>query len=111
LRIYVSGPITGIENYRQNFDDAEKFLTELGYAVINPAKIDDCLPEGIMYDEFLDLDLYLMSMCDGVYLLNGWNNSRGAKKEISVAINAGMDIFTEAEKERILSAEAYELFE
>lgn len=63
-----------------------------------------------MYDEYLALDLYLLSMCDGIYLLNGWNRSSGAKKEISVAINTGMDIFTEAEKERILRAEAYEPF-
>lgn len=36
---YLSGPITGQKNYRQQFARAAGALKELGYIVINPAEL------------------------------------------------------------------------
>ena len=101
MRIYISGPMTGVDNYVAHFSTAEQFLTSLGHTVMNPASVDACMPEDVSYDEFLNLDLYLMAMCDAVYLLNGWNKSNGAKVEAADAIHKKMIIFTEAEKELV----------
>ena len=38
--IYISGPITGTSDYMKRFEKAEKELTENGYSVINPAKVN-----------------------------------------------------------------------
>lgn len=96
MRIYISGPITGIQDYRKNFDNAEKYLKQLGWCVFNPAKVDDCL-EGFTYDEFLSLDIYLLDKCDAIYLLKGWTESKGAKEEVKYAIATNKKIFSETE--------------
>lgn len=41
---YLSGPITGHKNYRQQFARAAGALKELGYVVINPAELGAALP-------------------------------------------------------------------
>ena len=41
---YLSGPITGHKNYRQQFARAAGTLKEMGYAVINPAELGAALP-------------------------------------------------------------------
>lgn len=41
---YLSGPITGQKNYRQQFARAAGTLKEMGYAVINPAELGAALP-------------------------------------------------------------------
>ena len=33
-KIYISGPITGIEDYMKNFDKAEKELKSVGFSVV-----------------------------------------------------------------------------
>ena len=44
IKIYISGAVTGTEDYMERFEAAEKKLTEAGYSVINPAKINSFLP-------------------------------------------------------------------
>ena len=62
--IYISGPITGISDYMERFEKAEKELIENGYSVINPAKVNAMLPEdatwGGIYKSIIDaaVDLY-----------------------------------------------------
>ena len=41
---YLSGPITGHKNYRQQFARAAGTLKGMGYAVINPAELGAALP-------------------------------------------------------------------
>ena len=37
--IYIAGPITGVTDYKEKFDQAEHQLTELGHKVLNPATL------------------------------------------------------------------------
>ena len=39
MKIYISGAITGTDDYMKRFAKAEKELTEKGYSVVNPAKV------------------------------------------------------------------------
>lgn len=78
-RIYISGPMTGIPDYKKNFNEAEETLKMAGWDVVNPAKIDDFLGDcNFSYDELLKIDIALLDTCDGIYMLEGWENSRGA---------------------------------
>lgn len=97
MRVYISGPITGVDDYMENFNKAEKYLTSLGYDVINPAKVDAVLPE-MSYEEYLNIDLYLLSQCKAIYLLDGWNRSNGARAEMNDALMMGIDIYLETEE-------------
>ena len=88
--IYISGPMSGIENLnREAFENAERLLRESGYCPINPHRF----PEQNSYEDYLLLDLEMIAMAaDAVALLPGWEKSHGAKKELAAAISLGLEI-------------------
>ena len=81
-KLYISGKITGVENYKELFDEAEKYYTGLGYIVMNPA----ILPEGFEWDDYMPICLEMLKPCDVFALLEGWQNSPGAKCELKLAL-------------------------
>ena len=87
-RLYISGPITGIENYRRIFQGAKDALTAKGYDVVNPAELTEVIGDSFTYDEILAIDLDLLARCDAVVQLPGWENSRGANVEYGYALAA-----------------------
>ena len=93
-RIYISGPMTGVVDCRGKFDFAENRLVEKGYKVINPAYVDDVMPNA-EYEEYMEVDMLLLSTCDAIYMLKGWENSRGANREYGYALAKGMEIMFE----------------
>ena len=88
--IYISGPMTGIENLnRDMFYEAESLLRECGENPINPHNF----PEQKSYEDYLLLDLEMIAMAaDAIALLPGWEKSPGAKKELATAISLGLEI-------------------
>lgn len=91
-KIYISGPMEGVENYEENFRKAEEDFTEAGYKVVNPANID---VTGMSREEILDMDLVLLRECNCIYLLKGWQQSRGANREYGFAVGNYMEILYE----------------
>jgi len=84
---YIAGKITGDENYKQKFDDAEKLLLEKGFNPVNPTKL--CNPKWTYKKQMRECLLTLME-CDAIYLLDDWINSPGATTERYVAISLGL---------------------
>jgi len=95
-RIYISGPMTGIEprEYRRRFREAETILRRHGYGCINPCRVWPCrfpwlyrlmnalLGKRLTYAVILAYDLILlMTRADGIAMLPGWQASRGAQIE------------------------------
>lgn len=79
--VYISGKITGTDDYLQRFERAEKHLNNMNITdVINPAKVNSCLPE-LSYGQYIKMSLCMLEMCDIVYMLKNWENSVGAKLE------------------------------
>ena len=99
-RIYISGPITGTKDYMQRFEKAEMELTEKGYSVINPAKVNAMLPQDATWEEYIKVSLTLLSICTGVYMMPGWRESRGAVLEFMQARRNGMQIYEDIPGER-----------
>ncbi|MCD8198223.1 MAG: DUF4406 domain-containing protein [Lachnospiraceae bacterium] len=95
LRVYISGAITGTDDYRERFARAEAFLMGQGCSVINPAKIDAALPADMTYEEHMKIDMMLLESCDAVYMLKGWQESRGANREYGYALGVDKDIVME----------------
>ena len=89
MKLYISGPITGIENYEKNFLAAERALRLSGYIVVNPCKIRH---RGTMWEDYMKRDIAALLTCDGVVLLPNWINSRGAKLEVHIAQALGMPV-------------------
>lgn len=84
--VYVSGPMTGYpeHNYPAFHEAATKLRSE-GFEVVNPAENFD----GRMDLEpatYLRRDFSQMANeCNSIYLLEGWQNSTGARAEFAVA--------------------------
>ena len=79
--IYISGKITGTDDYLQRFERAEKHLNTMNIIdVINPAKVNSYLPE-LSYNQYIKMSLCMLEMCDTIYMLKDWENSIGAKLE------------------------------
>ena len=71
MKIYISGAISGTDDYMERFAKAEKELTEQGYSVVNPAKVNAQLPEDTSYEEYMEMSFCMLDMCDGIYMLKG----------------------------------------
>lgn len=95
--IYISGKITGVENFAEIFKDKEKELTEKGHKVYNPAKH----PDMFSWQQFMELDLKALSFCDSIYMMKGWESSKGAKLELEEAKKLGLEIIYESPEQNI----------
>lgn len=93
-RVYISGAMTGVADYKRVFYQAEELLLSKGYKVANPAYNDDVIPNA-NYEEYMSLDMFLLSLCDGIYMLKGWEKSLGANREYGYALAKGMEIMFE----------------
>ncbi|KKN62176.1 hypothetical protein LCGC14_0514550 [marine sediment metagenome] len=97
--IYIAGKyrdttsIDKLNNINHHTRVAYKLLLE-GWAVFSPimntAHFDDLSQEIIMSN-----DLEILSRCDAIYVLNNWEDSRGAKMELAVARKLKMEIYYE----------------
>lgn len=89
--IYLSGPITGDKAYRQKFKSAAVQLKTRGYAVVNPAELDDVLPvEAMTWEQIMDVCMDLLGRCEALVQLPGWETSRGCQREYGYAQGADM---------------------
>lgn len=83
--IYISGPITNHPNYLAEFEAVEERLKSKGFQPINPAKILALLPSSVSYDQMMHICFALINISDGIYMMHGWMNSKGAKMELAYA--------------------------
>ena len=83
--VYISGAITGTDDYLERFEKVENELKEMGYEVINPAKFNSHLPKTTTWEQYMAIDYKMLDICDTIYMLNGWENSKGANAELDYA--------------------------
>lgn len=90
-KIYISGPITGIDNYMERFEEVEKEMMAAGYIVINPAKVNKQLPPPphTSYEQYMKMSLVMLSDADEIYMMRGWERSKGARLEYEYASAMG----------------------
>ena len=82
---FISGKITGDENYIQKFNEAEEMIEkELGIEVINPACLR--LPESCTWQDYMDLTLTMLDKAGAIILLPDWRDSPEACVEYGYSI-------------------------
>jgi hypothetical protein len=105
MTAYISGPITHATGPDQ-FGPLKHELEMLGYTVLNPKDVPACrnqtclrLPHEIDKDWehswacYLKHDLAAMLQhCDTIVMMDGWQDSHGARLEMSTAAAVGMTI-------------------
>lgn len=90
-KIYISGKISGTDDYLERFDRAEKELSKQGYEVINPAYEGTKLKDA-SYEDYMELSFQLLKDCDIIYMLKDWRTSPGANQEYGYALAKNMEI-------------------
>lgn len=92
--IYIAGPMTGLPNY--NFDNFNRVSDEFraqGWEVHNPA--DHGVSEGATWEDYMAYDLTKVGLCGAMYMLKGWQMSRGACLEQLIATSLKFNIIYE----------------
>lgn len=90
--VYIIGSITGNPDYKQHFDRAERELRELGYEmIINPTNN----PVNLPYERYSYLSVGAVQASDIICVLEGWEKSKGARAEFSLAEMMGKTIMYE----------------
>lgn len=91
-RAYVAGAMTGLPNFNYDaFNIAAAFLRDHGFDVINPAENfggDQSLP----WETYLRKAIAQVAECDVIAMLPGWEGSRGARLEHSIAVQLRMPV-------------------
>ena len=104
-RIYIAGPIRGKRNLnREAFEGIEATLTALGFDVVNPHKLGFSEDDDIV--TIMRQCLLTMMLCDGVFMLPGWQTSAGAKAEHEVAKCLKMKII-DGELSKVINVSAW----
>ena len=104
-RIYIAGPMTGKPGLNADeFRKAAKFVEESskGFSIgFNPHNVASMLG----WDEQTPLStiastlLVDLASCDAIYMLRGWQDSKGATAEHAVAKWIGLEIIYQGEAE------------
>ena len=99
-RVYVAGPMTGLPEFNYPaFEAAARDLRALGFDVSNPVEIDHAAGHDVNRDgpqshrDYMRRDLPEVLSCDAVVVLPGWENSKGARIEVGVAVECGLGVF------------------
>ncbi len=113
-KFYLGGPMRGYDHYNfPAFLMAAQHLKALGFEIVDPASHDleggldvtrTLEEQGFNVKAALGWDFVQIVGCDGIILLDGWENSTGAKAERLVAemtgklvyrLNAKLELFAE----------------
>lgn len=93
---YLSGPMSGYENYNYPmFERCKKDLERMGYKMESPHECEpepEGTPEDKLWDNMMIKCMDKMKACNGIILLRGWPESRGARRELDYAIQQGWPV-------------------
>lgn len=97
-KVYISGAIAhyGMDERQATFEAAALRLKEQGFEPVNP--FENGVPADAHWMAHMKADIALLVGCDYIYMLNGWELSKGAKLEFDVASSCGIKVMFEGQK-------------
>jgi len=100
VKIYISGSISNNPNFKEDFERAEDYLRrEYPNAdVINPALVNSHLPKSTTHEEYMRMSFCMLDMCDSIYMLSNYEQSKGACMEYGYALAKNKAILFEEEQ-------------
>lgn len=101
--VFVSGKYRG--DIAKNIEHAKQAAIRLwqqGYVVICP-HMNTAFFDGLCPDEvWLAGDIEIMKRCDAVFFLDNWQDSEGARAEMAIAQDLGLEILYEQGRQQVL---------
>jgi hypothetical protein len=94
-KVYISGKITGLpmREVAEQFGRAEACLKEQGYEAVSPLR--NGMPADAPYELHMAVDTLLLAGCQAIYMLSGWELSKGATLERDLAEATGKQVLYE----------------
>lgn len=98
MKIYISGKISGTDlaETRKRFAAVAKVTKRLGYEPVNP--LENGLSEHDTWEAHMLKDIADLLQCKAIYMLQDWQDSKGARIEHYIATEIGIPITYEIEK-------------
>lgn len=106
-KVYLSGPITGIKNYKGLFLFVEELAKLCDAArIFNPALQ---IPDSFDYEQAMKRCVTALAQYEVIMMLPGWHISKGARLEHDIALACGMHIIdlTDYKRTRCLCNATY----
>lgn len=91
LKIYIAGPITGTDDYKERFEATEKLLRDQGAIPMHSAN----LPQGFTHSEYIYICRAMIDVCEAVYFMDGYSESKGSLMEFNYAATRGKQLLYE----------------
>lgn len=92
MRIYIAGPMTGYPELNfPAFHAVTATLRAAGHEVINPAEVNP--DPNAEWTACMFKDLEVLTPCDGIVMLPGWEQSPGAQIERLWSIRTKKHVF------------------
>lgn len=101
--VYVTGPVRYTTDYKERFQQGALEVAQLGYEPVNVLEslgcedLGDSDADNKAYIQYLKRDIRTLLECHGIYLLRGWENSRGARLEKLIADGLDMVVIFQGE--------------
>ncbi len=97
-KVYISGAIAHhqIEERQQSFNLAAAELKQRGFEPVNP--FENGVSQDAHWTEHMKADIGMLLGCGYIYMLNGWELSKGAKLEFDVASSCGIKVMFQGQR-------------
>jgi hypothetical protein len=104
VRIYISGiislggtlPAEEIAQNIERFTEAEGIVRRMGHEPVNPVTLHESNEEpsttAALWVMYSRQDIKVLVDCDGIYMMQGWARSRGARLEHHIAFELGLAV-------------------
>lgn len=100
MKIYIAGKITGLDRneIQVKFATASVNLKKQGHETFVPCVLPD-YPD-VSHEDYLHICYAMIDICDAVYMLKDWQQSKGARMELQYAADHRKKIIYEDETTR-----------
>lgn len=94
--VYISGPIAGYDMQERKlaFLKVQHMLESLGFKAVNP--FDNGVADEEHWRVHMRADIKMLLECDAIYMMPGWELSKGCKLELDVASSCGIRLMLES---------------
>lgn len=105
-KVYIAGPIANTTDFVARFTAARVEVAQLGCIPVCPIELNGVDENSRREDAanrlaYLRKDIHALIECDGIYLLKGWWDSRGARLEKLIADGLGLLVLYQDKVDRM----------